>query len=78
MVNGKSAIEWVTERYAVTMHKESGIRNDPNDWATEVCNPRYILDMLLSVIRLSVETVEIVKGLPGAGLSETEPVASPF
>jgi predicted helicase len=64
VVNGKSAIEWVMERYQVTTHKESGIKNDPNDWATEVGNPRYILDLLLSVINLSVQTVAIVKGLP--------------
>lgn len=64
VVNGKSAIEWVMERYQVTVHKESGIRNDPNDWAQEVGNPRYILDLLLSVIHLSVQTVEIVRGLP--------------
>ena len=31
-VNGKSAFEWVMERYAVTTHKDSGIKNDPNDW----------------------------------------------
>jgi len=67
-VNGKSAIGWVMERYAVTTHKDSGIKNDPNDWAEEVGNPRYILDVLLSVIRLSVETVDIVKGLPKVGL----------
>jgi len=71
-VNGKSAIEWVMERYAVTTHKDSGIKNDPNDWAAEVGNPRYILDLLLSVIRLSVETVDIVRGLPGAGFGEVE------
>jgi hypothetical protein len=76
-VNGKSAIEWVMERYAITTHKESGIRNDPNDWAVEVGNPRYILDLLLSVIRLSVETVEVVRGLPGSGFVEVEGV-SPF
>ncbi|MCU0427576.1 MAG: DEAD/DEAH box helicase family protein [Candidatus Kapabacteria bacterium] len=64
IVNGKSAIEWVMERYAVTTHKESGIRNDPNDWAAEHYNPRYILDVLLSVINVSVQTVEIVRGLP--------------
>lgn len=52
------------ERYAVSVHKESGIKNDPNDWAKEVDNPRYILDLLLSVINVSVQTVEIVKGLP--------------
>jgi len=67
-VNGKSAIEWVMERYAVTTHKDSGIKNDPNDWAVEVGNERYILDVLLSVIRLSVETVDIVRELPKLGL----------
>jgi predicted helicase len=63
-VNGKSAIEWIMERYAVTVHKESDIENDPNDWALDTGNPRYILDLLHSVINLSVQTVEIVKGLP--------------
>jgi predicted helicase len=64
IVNGKSAIEWIMERYAVTVHKESGIKNDPNDWAKEHNNPRYILDLLLSVITVSVKTVDIVEGLP--------------
>jgi predicted helicase len=64
LVNGKSAIEWIMERYQVTTHKESGITNDPNDWATEVGNPRYILDLLLSVINVSVQTVDIVNALP--------------
>lgn len=54
VVNGKSAIEWIMERYAVTIHKDSGIKNDPNDWAEEVGNPRYILGLLLSIINVSV------------------------
>jgi predicted helicase len=64
VVNGKSAIEWIMERYQVTTHKESGIKNNPNDWATEVGNPRYILDLLLSIINVSVQTVDIVNSLP--------------
>jgi predicted helicase len=64
VVNGRSAIEWIMERYRVTEHNDSGIKNDPNDWAEEVGNPRYILDLLLSVINVSVQTVDIVKGLP--------------
>ena len=64
VVNGKSAIEWIMERYAVSTHKESGIKNDPNDWAAEVGNPRYILDLLLSIINVSVQTVDIVASLP--------------
>ncbi|WP_338814036.1 type ISP restriction/modification enzyme [Bernardetia sp. Wsw4-3y2] len=64
VVNGKSAIEWIMERYQIKTHKDSGIVNDPNDWATEVNNPKYILELLLSVINVSMQTVEIVKGLP--------------
>jgi len=64
VVNGKSAIEWIMDRYQVTTHKESGITNDPNDWATEVGNPRYILDLLLSIINVSVQTIDIVASLP--------------
>ena len=64
VVNGKSAIEWIMERYQITSHKESGIVNDPNDWAREHNKPRYILDLLLSIIAISIRTVELVKGLP--------------
>ena len=64
VVNGKSAIEWIMERYQVTTDPKSGITNDPNDWATEHDKPRYILDLLLSVINVSVQTVDIVNGLP--------------
>lgn len=63
-VNGKSAIEWVMERYAVTTDKKSGITNDPNDWAREHNDEKYILNLLLRVINVSVQTVEIVKELP--------------
>lgn len=64
VVNGKSSIEWIIERYQVTTNKDSGIVNNPNDWSKECGNPRYILDLLLSVINVSVQTVEIVKNLP--------------
>lgn len=64
VVNGKSAIEWVMERYAVTIHKDSGIKNDPNLWSREQGRPRYILDLLLSIIHVSVETQKIVAELP--------------
>jgi predicted helicase len=64
IVNGKSAIEWIMERYQTSTDGDSGIKNDPNDWAIEVSNPRYILDLLLSIINVSVKTVEIIKSLP--------------
>jgi predicted helicase len=64
IVNGKSAIEWILERYQVKTDKDSGYTNDPNKYAEEIRKPSYILDLLLSVITVSVKTVEIVKGLP--------------
>lgn len=65
VVNGRSAVEWIMERYQIKTDKASGITNDPNDWATEQGKQRYILDLLLSVITVSVETVKIVDELPG-------------
>ncbi|MCO5802569.1 Type ISP C-terminal specificity domain protein [Phocaeicola vulgatus] len=64
IVNGKSAVEWVMERYAITIDKASQIKNDPNDWSREHEQPRYILDLLLSVVMLSCQTVDIVSTLP--------------
>ncbi|MHB8231894.1 MAG: type ISP restriction/modification enzyme [bacterium] len=61
IVNGKSAVEWIMERYQVSTDKDSGILNDPNEWSD---NPRYIIDLLKKVISVSVKTVEIVKTLP--------------
>ena len=64
VVTGRSAIEWIMEKYRVSTDKDTGIKNDANDWAAEVGNERYILDLLLSVINVSVQTVDIVNGLP--------------
>lgn len=64
VVNGRSAIEWIMDRYQVKVDKKSGIKNDPNDWSKEVGNPSYILDLILSIINVSVQTVDIVDNLP--------------
>lgn len=64
IVNGKSAIEWIMERYAVTKDKDSGIVNDPNLWCEEHGDPKYIINLLLSIITVSLETMRIVKSLP--------------
>ena len=61
IVNGKSAIEWVMERYQKTQHKDSKIVNDPNEWSDD---PRYILKLLQKVVTVSMKTVEIVDRLP--------------
>ena len=64
VVNGRSPIEWVIDRYQVKVDKDSGIKNDPNDWGIEHGNPRYILDLILSLITVSVKTIALVKDLP--------------
>lgn len=61
VVNGKPAIEWVMERYQVTTEKDSGIRNDPNEWSED---RRYIVDLVKRVVRVSLETMKIVSSLP--------------
>ncbi|HEY3307923.1 MAG TPA: type ISP restriction/modification enzyme [Desulfuromonadaceae bacterium] len=61
VVNGKPALEWLMERYQFTRDKDSGITNDPNDWSTE---PRYIIDLVKRIVRVSMETMKIVNALP--------------
>ena len=52
------------ERYQVTTNKDSGIVNDPNKWLAECGNERYIVDLILKVVTVSMETQKIVSGLP--------------
>jgi predicted helicase len=64
VINRKPAIEWVMERYQVEVDKDSGIKNDPNDWSNEHDDPAYIFKLLGSIITVSLETMKIIKGLP--------------
>jgi predicted helicase len=60
-VNGKSAIEWLIDRYQVKTDKASGILNDPNLYSDD---PRYIIDLVARMVRVSVESVAIIESLP--------------
>lgn len=64
VVNGKSAIEWIMERYAVKIDIKSGITNDANDWCDEVGDEKYIFNLLLRIINLSCQSVDIINSLP--------------
>lgn len=70
-VNGRSAIEWLMDRYQVRTDKASGIVNDPNDYSDD---PRYIVDLVKRVVTVSMETMEIIHMLPP--LREKEQPAS--
>ena len=74
IVNGKSAIEWVMERYQVSTDKDSGILNDPNEWSD---NPRYIIDLLAKVVNVSIKTLEIINDLPSLFESSNEDEQNP-
>ena len=60
-VNGKSAIEWLIDRYQVKTDKASGIVNDPNLYSDD---PRYIIDLVARIVRVSMESVAIIDSLP--------------
>ncbi len=57
VVNGKSAIDWVIERYSITKDKDSLIENNPNDYA----GGQYIFELLCRVIKLSVKSVDLIE-----------------
>ena len=59
-----SALRWLRERYVISTDKDSGITDDPNDWAEENGDPRYIIDLIKRVVNISVKTIDIVDSLP--------------
>lgn len=59
-LGNRSALEWVVDQYQVSTDKRSGITSDPN----REDDPEYIARLVGQVIRVSVETVKIVRGLP--------------
>lgn len=49
----------------MTTDKASGITNDANLWATETMgDSKYPLELFLRVVTVSLETMNVVNGLP--------------
>ena len=67
VVNGRPAIEWIINQYQVKTDKKSGITDDPNEFSD---NPKYILNLLLSVITVSMRTLELIDELPEFEIQE--------
>ena len=61
IVNGRSPLEWMIDRYQVKMDKASGITNDPNKYSDDPC---YISDLIQRLVTVSVRTVAIIEQLP--------------
>ena len=65
----QSALDWVVERYAVTIDKSSHIVNDCNKFSND---PRYILNLILRIITVSLETLKIRQAMPKLELHSLE------
>lgn len=61
VVNGKPAIDWILDQYQVKVKRGSGIVDDPNKYSGD---SKYILNLLLSIINMSIQTVNLADTLP--------------
>ncbi|MBI5093646.1 MAG: transposase [Candidatus Hydrogenedentes bacterium] len=59
-LGNRSALEWVIDQYQVKKDARTGIVSDPN----RAGDPEYIVRLVGQVIRVSLDTVRIVNGLP--------------
>ncbi|WP_323099423.1 type ISP restriction/modification enzyme, partial [Limosilactobacillus reuteri] len=68
VVNGRSAIEWIMDQYQVKTDKKSGITDDPNEFSDD---PKYIFNLLLRIINVSIQTVDLINELPKLEVDES-------
>ncbi len=57
VINGKSAIDWVIERYSIATDKDSLIENNPNHYA----GGQYVFELLCRAIKLSEKSVDLIE-----------------
>ena len=60
-VNGRTPIDWIVERFQYKKDLDSGVESDPNNTSSD---PQYLLNLLKSIIHVSITTSEILKKLP--------------
>ena len=71
VVNRRPALEWVMERQRIIKDGDSGIVNNPNDFANEAMgDPAYPLKLFQRIITVSLETLKIVENLPPLDLDD--------
>ena len=56
-VDGRTPLEWVVDRYRVTVDKDSGIVNDP-------CTKTDIIAVIERAVYIGIESERIIKSLP--------------
>ncbi|WP_343205505.1 type ISP restriction/modification enzyme, partial [Campylobacter upsaliensis] len=76
VVNGKSGIEWIMDRYQVKQYKDSQLTNDPNHYESQsgalkgLKGGKYVLYLLLSVIEMSVKSVDLIEEISKLSIEE--------
>ena len=60
LLGNRSALDWIIDQYQVSTDKRSGIVNDPNN----PDDPEYIVKLIGKVIKVSIQTVDIINDLP--------------
>jgi len=66
-INGRSPLEWVVDQYQMSIDKDTTNLNDPNTFST---NPKYIFELALKSISLSLQTQSLFAQLPKFELLE--------
>ncbi|MDP1394437.1 type ISP restriction/modification enzyme [Lysinibacillus capsici] len=67
IINGRSAIEWIMDQYQIKVDKKSGLVEDPNNYSDD---PKYVYNLLLSVINVSMQTLKLIDSLPRIEINE--------
>jgi predicted helicase len=55
-----------------SVDKKSGIKNDPNEFSDD---PKYVVELTKRVIRVCVETLDLIDQMPEANAGSTNPIA---
>ena len=62
VVNGRTPLEWVLDRYHIKTDKPSGILHDPNKWFEETGD--NIISMIKRITHTSIQSARIIDTLP--------------
>lgn len=57
------------DQYQIKTDNKSGINDNPNDYSSD---EKYIFNLLLSIINVSVQTVDLINSLPKFEVDELE------
>lgn len=68
----RPALELFLQRMRPSVDKKSGIKNDPNEFSDD---PKYVVELTKRVIRVCVETLDLIDQMPEANAGSTNPIA---